>query len=59
MKSIELRETEDRYYADGKRITREAFQAIKNEAISRGRLECLSNARVNGVYTFYSVAVIP
>lgn len=62
MQSIELKEVNDggsmrsehsKYYADGKRVTREKFNEIKQSAV---RLECLSNSQTNGVWTFYSFA---
>jgi hypothetical protein len=43
---------ETRYYANDKRVSREEFRAIKDGST----LECMSNANVNGVTTFYSVA---
>lgn len=64
MKLIELKETEAagnrdplnrRHYADGKRISREQFDAIKRGARS---LDSFSNASVNGVQTFYCTARI-
>ena len=51
---------ETRYKIDGKRATAEEFRELKRKALSPGgKLECLSNAQVNGVWYFYSVAVIP
>lgn len=44
----------ERYIADGKRITREQFEAIKRDP--RRRLECLSNANQGGVMHFYSIS---
>lgn len=45
------------YHIDGKRVDRAEFDAIKRQAYQApNRLECLSNARVNGAWTFYSVA---
>jgi hypothetical protein len=44
-----------KYYADDKQISREEFQDIKNEAC---RLECMSNSQTNGVWTFYTTAVL-
>ncbi len=47
-------EHSERYLVDGKRVTREAFDAIKRDP-SR-RLECLSNSNQGGVMHFYSVS---
>lgn len=44
-----------KYYADSKEISWEKFQEIKNGAVS---LECLSNANKNGVWVFYTTAVM-
>ena len=48
-----------RFWINGKRATREEFQAIKNRAYSSGRLECMSTSQALGIYTFYSTAVLP
>lgn len=59
MKSIDLKQISTpglnccKFFADGKRVTREQFDDIKRRAV---RLECLSNASVGGVQTFYSMA---
>ena len=60
-KSVELKEVqyggladrEPKYFADGKRVSRSDFNDIKSIA---NRLECFSNAQVNGVWTFYCTA---
>lgn len=44
----------ERYLADGKRVTREQFDAIRHDP--RRRLECLSNANQGGVVHFYSIS---
>lgn len=62
MNTIELTQTSNagdrnplnqRYTANGKRVSREEFDDIKRRAI---RLECFSNASVNGRETFYCTA---
>lgn len=62
MKSVELKEVENagnrdpmnrRYFADGKRISRDEFDSIKVRAV---RLECFSNSSDGGVQTFYCTA---
>jgi hypothetical protein len=44
-----------KYYADGKQISQKEFQSIKSDA---ARLECMSNSQTNGVWTFYTTAVL-
>lgn len=44
------------YKANGKRVSRDVFDAIKRAAI---RHDCFSQGNVNGVRTFYSVAYTP
>jgi hypothetical protein len=63
MKSIQLSETDNaigytdpldrRYFADGKRITREEFDRIKREAVT---LDCINTYQVNGLRHFDSCA---
>ena len=45
----------ERYFANGKRVTREEHDAIKRAAI---RQDCFSNSNKGGVMRFYSVAYL-
>lgn len=45
-----------KYKANGKRVTREQFDAIRAAAV---RHDTFTQANVNGVRTFYSVAYVP
>jgi len=63
MKQIQLSETDNaigftdpldrRYFADSKRITREAFDLIKIQAI---KLDCINTYQINGIRHFDSIA---
>ncbi len=59
MKTFDLKETSSgihgtdrRYFVNGKRVSEQEFRAIKQGA----RLECFSNAQVNGQWNFYCTA---
>jgi len=63
MKTYQLEETSiggdsnplnRRYIVDGKRVTREQFDAIRRNP--RVRQECFSNSNQGGVWHFYSIA---
>lgn len=61
-KRIELKEKHTgglhlgvKYFADGKRISEAEFREIKERA---ARLECMSNSQTNGVWVFYTTAVM-
>lgn len=45
-----------KYKANGKRVTREEFDAIRRAAV---RHDTFTQGNVNGVRTFYSVAYVP
>ena len=45
----------ERYIANGKRVTREEYDAIKRAAV---RQDCFSNSSKAGVMHFYSVAYL-
>ena len=60
IEEVECRGNRDRanrrITANGNRITADELDSIRHRAL---RMECFSNCQVNGVYHFYSVAVMP